>query len=203
MQTVCSQFRLQKVFVLLKLAQFLLISRAKTLFCFHSTFPSTLFTCLRTKATLATSLQTFLPHRRLDLTLPVSDDLVAEKFWTLVERCHDSMRSRSFVSPARKRVTIFTANVLTMHPAQVPDSDPSLCSPRRHQLSLCFEGKMAHLVGVQGSRTGKRQSGLFVVTQVSLQLRERSVSVVASCGSLRILLRWKTFVCSTRTRAGS
>ena len=25
------------------------------------------------------------PHRRLDLNLPVSDDLVAEKFWTLVE----------------------------------------------------------------------------------------------------------------------
>ena len=82
-----------------------------------------------------------------------------------------------------------------MHPAQVPDSDPSLFSARRLQLSLCFEGKMAHLVGVQESR--------FVVTQFSLQLRQRSVSVVASCGSLRILRRLKTFVCSMRTRAGS
>ena len=68
------------------------------------------------------------PHRRLDLTLPVSDDLVAERFWTLVERCHDAMCSRFFVSLARTRVTIVTANVLTMHPAQVPDSDPSLFS---------------------------------------------------------------------------
>ena len=92
------------------------------------------------------------PHRRLDLTLPVSDDLVAEKFWTPVERSHDPMCSRPLVSPARKRVTIITANVLTMHPAQAPDSDPSLFSGRRLQLSLCFEGKMAHLVGVQESR---------------------------------------------------
>ena len=92
------------------------------------------------------------PHRRLDFTLLVSDDLVAESFWTLVERCHDPMCSRSFVSPANKRVTIVTANVLTMHLAQVPDSDPDLFSARRLQLSLGFEGKMAHLVGVQESR---------------------------------------------------
>ena len=81
--------------------------------------------------------------------MPVSDDLVAERFWTLVGRCQDPMHSRSFVSPARKRVTVVTANVLTMHPAQVSDSDPSLFSAHRLQLSLCVEGKTAHLVGVQ------------------------------------------------------
>ena len=92
------------------------------------------------------------PHRRLDLNLPVSYDLVAEKFWTLVEHSRDPMCSRPCVPPAKKLVTIVTANVLTMHPAQVSDSDPSLFSARRLQLSLCFESKMAHLVGVQESR---------------------------------------------------
>ena len=88
------------------------------------------------------------PHRRLDLNLPVSSDLVAEKFWTLIEHSRDPMCSRPCVSPARKLVTIVTANVLTM----LSDSDPSLFSARRLQLSLCFESKMAHLVGVQESR---------------------------------------------------
>ena len=92
------------------------------------------------------------PHRRLDLNLLVSNDLVAEKFWTLVEHSRDPMCSRPCVSPARKLVTIVAANVLTVHPAQVPDSDPSLFSARRLQLSLCFESKLAHLVGVQESR---------------------------------------------------
>ena len=92
------------------------------------------------------------PHRRLDLNLPVSSDLAAEKFWTLVEHSRDPMCSRLRVSPARKLVTIVTANVLTMHPAQVSDSDPSPFSARRLQLSLCFESTMAHLVGVQESR---------------------------------------------------
>ena len=68
MQTVCLQFSLRVVFVLPKLAQSLLISRARTLcFCFHSTFLSTFSTCLRTKATLATSLQTFWQARLLHL----------------------------------------------------------------------------------------------------------------------------------------
>ena len=45
MQTVYSQFRLRKVFVLLKLAQFSLISRAKISFCSHSTLvPKSTFT---------------------------------------------------------------------------------------------------------------------------------------------------------------
>ena len=42
---VCSQFRLRKVFVLLKLAQFSLISRAKISFCSQSTWvPKSTFT---------------------------------------------------------------------------------------------------------------------------------------------------------------
>ena len=160
MQTVCSQFRLQKVLVLPRLAQLSLILRAKTLFCFHSTLPSILFACLRIKVTQVMSLLAFWqtwPARVLHLIrfpsgrtgawislLPVSDDLVPEKIWTLVERSHDPMCSRPFVSPARKRV----------HRAPCASSglEPSLFSARSLQLLLCFEGKMAHLVGVQESR---------------------------------------------------
>ena len=117
-----------------------------------------------------------------------SDDLVAEKFWTLVERCHDPLCSRSFVSPARKSVTIVTANVLTVHPAQVPDSDPSLFSARRLPLSLCFEGKMTHLVGVQESRCREMSIRSFRGCTI-LSSAATAVSVVASCGSLRMLRR--------------
>ena len=176
MQTVCLQFRLRKVCVHPKLAQFLLISRAKTLLCFHSTFSSTLFTCLSTKATLATSLQTFWqtwPARVLHRTpLPsgltgawisiclFSTNWLRRNFGLFVEHSRDPMCSRPCVSPARKLVTIVTANVFTMHPAQVPHSDPSLFSARRLQLSLCFESKMAHLVGVQESRSRETSTWL-------------------------------------------
>ena len=47
------------------------------------------------------------------------------------------------------------------HPVQVLDSDPALLSARRLQLSLCFEGKTAHLVGVQESRCRKTSVRTF------------------------------------------
>ena len=61
----------------------------------------------------------------------------------------------------------------------------SLFSARRLQLSLCFESKMAHLVGVQESRCRDTSVRSFRgYTTLSLRLRQRSVSVVVSCGSL-------------------
>ena len=144
-----------------KLAQFLLISRATTLFCFHSTFPSTLFTCLRTKATLVTSLQTFWqtwPAGVLHLipfpsgltgawiSICFSNDLVAEKFWTLVEHSRDRMCPRPCVSTARK-----------LRYCQCSHHAPC-ASSRLGSFSLfcsqapAFAVFLAHLVGVQESR---------------------------------------------------
>ena len=94
--------------------------------------------------------------------------LVAEKFWTLVERSRDpcapvplSLQPGS-VSPS------FTANVLTMHPAQLPDSDPSLFSARRLQLSLCFECKNGAFGWCSRiEMQGNVNQVFFVVTQLS------------------------------------
>ena len=96
MQTVCSQFRLQKVFVLPKIAQLSLILRAKTfvLLSQHilidiihvsahqgnigNEFADLLANMART--CVASHSPSEWPHIRLELTLPVSDDLVVENF---------------------------------------------------------------------------------------------------------------------------
>ena len=70
------------------------------------------------------------PHRGLDLTFPVSDDLVAERFWALVERCQDPMYSHSFLCVSSQEACHHCYSQCS-HPAQVPDSDPSLFSARR------------------------------------------------------------------------
>ena len=168
MQTVCLQIRLRKVCVHPRLAQLSLISRAKTLFYFHSTFPSTLFTCLRTKATLATSLQTFWqtwPARVFHL-IPLPSGLTGA--WILICLSPTIWLRRNF-GPLFNTLVIPCAPVLVrLQPGNLSPSLLQMFSPctlrkflTRTLLSFLlagssfrcvFESKMAHLVSVQESR---------------------------------------------------